>query len=262
MITFKFRGICALLATTLLAGNPQVDLHEALQAAREHVQRLETSVPDFICDERIVSENYEHGKLTRQTRAQAILTTLRMPEERPELFKEERADMVINGKHTKRNEISGPFVWHGGPAYGDLHFLFNSDQSAVCLDRRLVGPAKLGEKDVLLIETHASSEVGRNKDCFGLHPDSADKIWLDAATFNVMRIESYNPKTTPIPGAHLSLTVDYQPVVFDGEEYWLPSHFISRLDLENTPQHQIYEAFYTRYRKFGVNTIVRIQPVQ
>lgn len=250
----------ALVALASSAQEGQPDLHQVLQTVREHVQRLETSVPDFICDERLVSQNYENGKLTRQTKAQAVLTTIRLPEGQRELFKEERADMIINGKPSKRREIAGPFVWHGGPAYGVLHFLFNSDAAAICLDRRLIGPAKTNGKDALLMETSATAEVGKNEACDGLRPNSRDSIWLDPKDLNILRIESFNPKTSPIPDSSLLLIVDYQPVSFEGEEYWLPSHFMSRLDIEAAAQFQIYQATYTHYRKFGVNTVVRISP--
>jgi hypothetical protein len=262
VITRRVWWVFALGASALFAEDGPIDLNKALQVVREHVQRLETSVPNFICDERIISQLYDKGKLRKETKAQAVLTTTRSNNEHRSLFRETRAEMTINGKRTKRNEIPGPFVWHGGPAYGDLHFLFNSDLAGVCLDRHLIGPVKLGDKDALLIETSASAEVSTNEDCSDLRPDSADKIWLDVKTLNVMRIESHNPPTTRIPGADLTLTVDYVPVIFDGEEYWLPSHFTSRLDLRFIPQYLIYEAFFTNYHKFGVNSIVRIDPVQ
>jgi hypothetical protein len=248
----------ALLAFTLHAQ----ELEHAMEAAKAHVERLETSVPNFICNEQIISQFFMANKLKKETRAQDVLTTTRSITEGRGIFTETRAGMRINGKKTDKNEISGPFVWQGGPAYGDLHFLFNSELGAICLDHKLVGPVKLDGKDALLIETHAPEMVENDHDCHDLHSDSADRIWLDAKTFNVMRVESHDPPATPIPGADLTLTVDYLPVSFDGTEYWLPSHFISRLDFPGTPRHMQYEAFFSDYHKFGAESSFHVDPDQ
>jgi hypothetical protein len=258
------RSLCvvASLSRILFAQEPAPNLEQALKVVRAHVERLETSVPNFICKEQINSRLYMDHKVRKETKAQCVLTTTRTRNQHRSMFAETRADMIINGKRSKRNEIAGPFVWHGGPAYGDLHFLFNSDRGAICLDRQSQGLVKLGDKEALFIQTDASSEVGRNQDCVALHEDSTDNIWLDAKTLNVMRIESHNPPATRIPGADLTLTVDYAPVVFDGEEYWLPSHFISRLDFPGTTQYLRYEAFFSEYHKFGVDSVIHIDPIQ
>jgi hypothetical protein len=169
--------------------------------------------------------------------------------------------MVINGKHSKRNDISGPFVWHS-PAYSDLHLLFNSDYGLDCLEWRMGGPVKLGDKDALLVLNNASPQGLKEGGCGAVRENSTDHIWLDAKTLNVMRIESRNPPATPVPGADLMLTVDYAPVVFDGEEYWLPSHITSRLDSRESTQYLRYEAFFTDYHKFGVDSVIHIDPIQ
>jgi hypothetical protein len=258
----KFFGVFVLLGHGLFAQDAPPDLQHALEVVHEHVDRLETSVPNFICKEQISSRLYLNNKLKQETKAQSVLTTVRVKKEYSNEFSESRAEMTINGKRSKRNDIPGPFVWRGGPAYGDLHFLFNSDRGSLCLERQLLGTVKLGERDALLIKTHASSAVGSDADCREMHMDSADNIWLDPQTLNVMRIESHNPPATPIPGADLTLTVDYAPVVFDGAEYWLPSHFISQLDFPGTPKHFQYESYFSEYHKFGAESVVHIDPVQ
>jgi hypothetical protein len=262
VITLRFFYALAFFSSVLLAQDPTPSLEQVLNAVRARVERLETSVPNFICKEQVDSRLYIDHKVRKETKARCVLTTTRTKSQHRNLFTESRADMTINGKRSKRNEIAGPFVWHGGPAYGDLHFLFDSDRGAICLDRRLHGLVKLGERDALFLQTDASPEVGRNADCGALHEDSTDNIWLDPKTLNVIRIESHNPPATRIPGADLTLTVDYAPVVFDGEEYWLPSHFISRLDFPGTTQYLLYEAFFSDYHKFGVDSVIHIDSVQ
>ena len=237
------------------------DLAHAMAALRDYVDRLETSVPNFVCHERIVSSLYLKDKLRRQTKAESTLTTTHIKKEDRNDFAEARAEMTINGKRTKRNQIDGPFVWSGGPAYGDLHILFNSNRGELCMDRRLTGQVKLDDKDALLIETHPSPAVGTDENCHLWQVSSNDKIWLDPQTLNVMRIESFNPPARRVPGANLTLTVDYQPVTFDGVEYWLPSHFISRLDFLYEQKYLQYEAWFTDYHKYGAESVIHIDPV-
>jgi len=238
------------------------ELQHAMDAAREHVERLETSVPNFICNEQIISSFFMASKLKKETRAQSVLTTTRSVKGGHGTFTETRANMRINGKPSGKNEISGPFVWQGGPAYGDLHFLFNSELGSICLDHKLIGPVKLDGKDALLIETHAPPLIENDHDCHDLRSDSSDRIWLEPKTFNVMRVESHDPPATQIPGTDLTLTVDYAPVSFDGTEYWLPSHFISHLDFPGTPRHMQYEAFFTDYHKYGAESSFHVDPNQ
>ncbi len=245
-----------------LAQEPAPDLQQALNEVHAHVERLETSVPNFICKERIISQLYRDGKLKKETNAQCVLTTIRTRNEHRNMFSETRADMVINGKRSRRNEITGPFVWHSSPAYSDLHLLFNSEFAILCLDRRLGGLVKLGDKEALFLQANVSPEAEKHDGCGALQDDSTDDIWLDAKTLNVMRIESRNPPATRVRGADLTLTVDYAPVVFDGEEYWLPSHLASRLDFNSSTQNLRYEAFYNDYHKFGADSVIHIDPVQ
>jgi len=260
MKSICFLALFARILDAQDAPNPVLQLQHAMEAARGHVERLESSVPDFICSEQIVSQFFMDDKLKKETRAQSVLTTTRSIKGGHGTFTETRAEMRINGKPSKRNEISGPFVWQGGPAYGDLHFLFNSEIGATCLDHRLVGPVKLDGKDALMIETSASENIQNDRECSDLRADSADRIWLDLKTLNVMRVESHDPPATRIPGADLTLTVDYAPVSFDGAEYWLPSHFISRLDFPGTPRHLQYEAFFRDYHKYGAESSFHIDP--
>ncbi len=238
------------------------ELQRYMEGARAHVQRLESSVPNFVCDEQIISRAYDKQKVRKETRAEAVLTTTRSVKEGHGTFAETRAQMRINGKPSAKNEISGPFVWSGGPAYGDLHFLFNSTLGAKCLNHTLVGPVKLGNKDALLIETHAPENVEYDDACSDLRPDSADRIWIDPTTLNVMRVESHDPPATRIPGTDLTLTVEYAAVSFDGQEYWLPSHFISRLDFPGTPRYMQYEAFFSNYHKYTAESSFHVDPDQ
>jgi hypothetical protein len=247
-------------ACLLSAQDPPPDVTHVLEVEQGYVERLETSVPNFICNERIVSQMYSNTKVKKETRAQAVLTTTRSIKDGRGTFTESRAEMSINGKPSKRNEIDGPFVWQGGPAYGDLHFLFNSDHGEECRTYRLGGRVKLDGRDALLMQVHALA--GLPDTCHDLPADSADEIWLEPQSLNVIRIESHDPPATRIPGADLTLTVDYAPVVFDGAEYWLPSHFISRLDFPGTPKHFQYEAFFADYHKYGAESVIHIDSNQ
>lgn len=235
---------------------------EALEIVRGHVERLETSVPNFICDEQIVSRLYLNQKVKKETRAQAVLTTTRTVE--GGTFTESRAEMRINGKPTKRTDISGPFVWKGGPAYADLHYLFNSPHASECRSYQLTGGVKLESKDTLFLQAHANP--GQGEMCRDLPETSVDKVWLEPASLNVLRIESVNPPTTrdsdPLDGGTLTLMVEYAPVVFDNAEYWLPSHFISRIDYVGSPRHYVYESFFSNYHKYGAESVIHIDPNQ
>jgi hypothetical protein len=249
------RASCILLLSSVMAAQaPAPDIEQVLHVLQQHVERLETSVPDFLCQEQITSEMFHNNKLKKQTRAQSVLTTTRSTKEGRGIFTESRAEMKINGKPTRKNQIDGPFVWKGGPAYGDLHYLFNSSHGAECRTYRMAGSTQLNGKSALLLETHAN----QSQLCPDLPLDSSDRVWLDPSSLNVIRIESHDPPATPIPGAVLTLTVDYAPVVFDGAQYWLPSHFISRLDFPGTPQHLQYEAFFSDYHKYGAQSVIHI----
>ncbi len=231
-----------------------------MQVARENVRRLELSTPNFVCTEQILSQLFMDKKLRKETRAQALLTTTRITKDDKGIFTETRTQMRINGKATSAGQISGPFVWGGGPGYDDLHILFNSDVGATCMDHKLVGPVKLDDKDALLIETHAPQNIENDPECGEFRSDSADKIWLEPGTFNVMRVESHDPPADRIPGADLTLSVDYKPVKFDGAEYWVPSHLLSFLDFPGTPRHFRYEVFFTDYHKFGAESSFHVDP--
>lgn len=57
MITRSLFCAAVVLPGVLMAQEAAPDLEHALRAVREHVERLETSVPNFICNQRILS-NY------------------------------------------------------------------------------------------------------------------------------------------------------------------------------------------------------------
>jgi hypothetical protein len=249
------------LGFRLLAG--QQDANQLTNEANDHVERLETSVPNFICDERIVSQLFIKNKLKRETKASSELTTIRRTtNDHSGLFKETRAGMKINGKPSDRNEIAGPFVWHGGPAYGDLHFLFNSGEGQKCLDREIAGHETRDGRDLVLMRTEPIQVRLNDPGCEQLRADSHDTIWLDAVTKQVVRIESFDPPTTRVDNANVFLTVDYAPVNFDGAEYWLPAHFTSELSFPGQDKRLRYEAFFSNYHKFAASSVIHLDSDQ
>ena len=166
-------------------------------------------------------------------------------------------DVIVRTEPTKLREVR----FGGGGEFDqlktDLHLLSSWEDHNF-----LGGLVKLGDKEALFLQANVSPEAEKHDGCGALQDDSTDDIWLDAKTLNVMRIESRNPPATRVRGADLTLTVDYAPVVFDGEEYWLPSHLASRLDFNSSTQNLRYEAFYTDYHKFGADSVIHIDPVQ
>jgi len=237
-------------------------LQQDMKAAREHVERLESSVPNFICNEQIVLRVFSKQKLKKETRAESMLTTIRVTKGNQVRFDESRTQMRIDGKPSDMNRVAEPFAWGDGPAYSALHYLFASETGATCMEHKLMGPVKLDGRDAILLETSAPHDIRSDERCSDLRSESADRIWLDPQTMNVIRVESHDPPVTIEPDDELTLTVEYAPVSFDGTEYWLPSHFTSRLDFPGTTRHLQYEAFFTDYHKYGAESTFHIDPDQ
>lgn len=247
------------IARVVIAQSSAPSVAHVLDVVRQQVERLETTVPDFICDEQIVSRFYKGTKVKKEARAQSVLTT-KHEVAGADMFSETRADMRINGKPSKRDQFKGPFVWKGGPAYADLHYLFNSPHAADCRSYRLTAGVKLGDRDTIQLDIRTNP--GNGGACRDIPPKSADKVWLDPESLHILRIESVNPPTTSdsdsLEDASLSLIVEYAPVTFDGAEYWLPNHFISRIDSASSPQHWEYESFFSNYHKYGAQSVFHV----
>jgi hypothetical protein len=246
---------CAGLAQTV----PKLD--QILPRIQQRVKEFESSLPDFICDEKITSRELMGGKTIHETDIDSTFRGTQNKDKNPdgkyEPFTEWRDIQTIDGRPApKGQQLTGPFLFGGGFS-SILVEIFSSENSRY-FNYKVIGADKVDEKAAVLIkfETKKDQQALLHRELFGTQyvMKGSGKAWIDIASMNVLRLE-IQYLDPPMPEGVLTLAVDYAPVVIKDKTFWMPKTVTAEQTVPNpkVPVSGQYVAEYSNYQEFKVS---------
>lgn len=241
---------------------PSVD--EALARIRENVARFETSLPDFLCSERVTSRRVINGKTTAEVVSDStIVGTLKG-------FIESREIAAVNGKKvSKAHNLKGPYIYLGG--FSSMLILTFGSKWTAYHDYKIAGMETVDGRSLLAVEfttREAQKELTQEFWHGGMLKTQrkalpcrdTGKAWVDPESMQVVRLQT----------SHLNLpdwvqsekvSTDYAPVTIDGKPFWMPKSTRAE-DVEpsrnpKVPAYNTCIAQYANYRKFEASAAIR-----
>ncbi|HZS29365.1 MAG TPA: hypothetical protein VFB76_19225 [Candidatus Angelobacter sp.] len=230
-------------------------LKQILPRIQEHVRVFEHSLPDFICDETIISRELMRGRVHQKTViASAFRGTQHKEEDRA--FTESRKIQTIDGKPAPPDQpLKGPFFFGGG--FSSVLDEIFSKENAQYFHYKVKGKQQLEGKTtwVIKMETKKNQKEILYRDVFGSKTavKGSGKAWIDPETMNVMRIE-FEYQNPPLEG-ELKVSVDYAPAVINGQTFWMPKTVTAKQAVPNSTMSiaEQYIASYSNYHQFNVS---------
>jgi hypothetical protein len=249
MLTFCLRPICI--------AQPVPNVDQVLTRVQANVAEFESSLPDFICSERIASRKVVDGKVRRETVTDSDFVGLQR-KSGPHLFTETRKIVTINGKPVAKGEdLTGFFLFGGGFSWMLVSTF--APKNIPYHNYRVAGTELLEGRSALLIEfTTKDDQTALRFDFNGkaLIQRDAGKAWIDPESMQVLRLERRFLNVQPKSDEMITAVVDYTPVAIGEKFFWMPR----RVWAEDTHKHAVtgqYLAEYSNYRKFDVSADIK-----
>jgi hypothetical protein len=236
---------------------PDLTLDDIFLRLEQNLASYRASVPNFFCDEYVVSNMTVAGRSYRRTTIDSIFRLKRSTPDTSHIqFTESREIKAVNKKPTQDQSLSGPAIFTG--AFSDALNVV-SLQLQRCYDYHLVPHQKLHHDDALVIDYALKETVIDDKACPGPERHSG-KVFIDPQTMQVVRLEMRTPNHESTSGA-LELwtwSIDYSPVAFNNNSFWMPKTITSTATANSQNIDWSFVATYRNYHKLTVTS--RILP--
>lgn len=240
-------AFCGLSSTWCQQSVKSPALADILRRLDGNLNRFDSSVPSFFCDEHILSQ-VESDAGSHKTVTDSVFRLQRVSgEDHTTALVESRDIRTVNGQSAASRDIEGPSLLKG--AFEGVLSVVSSNQTG-CMHYELQehrGGAISIRFSTALTHENASS-------CF-LEEKSKGFVQIDPVSMQVTHLEMVTPRHVIFPGAkpmigERVLTVDYAPVALDGETFWMPSSIGMRITAGLGTFHKTFWSFQADYRNF------------
>lgn len=229
-------------------------LDEILLRLESNLHRYNTQVPNFFCNEHVVSV-VVYGKNHQSTITDSVFRLKRTLN--PDLsttLAESREIQTVNGTSTQEKHIGGPSIL-SGVFSGGLDTVSLSQKGCM---RYTLQPIKPGHSDETYVVQFATLPSSSRPSGCVLKEDGAGRVFIDPATMQVKRMELIVPHHAILPSLfgvwHVS--IDYAPVLLGGQTFWMPRTITSRATPSDADDPTVwwFNAGYTNYHKLNVTS--------
>jgi hypothetical protein len=240
-------------------------LAQVLPSIQQHVKEFESSLPDFICDEKITSKELMSGTTIHETDIDSTFRGTQNRDKNPDgkyqPFTEWRDIQTIDGRPApKGQQLTGPFLFGGG--FSSILVEIFSAENSRYFNYKIMGADKVDDKPAVVIkfETKKDQNALLHRELFGTQyvMKGSGKAWIELASMNVLRLE-IQYLDPPMPEGVLSLAVDYAPVVIQEKTFWMPKTVTAAQTVPNpkAPVGGQYVAEYSNYQEFKVSVRIK-----
>lgn len=240
---------------TAHAQQPAATLDQILARIEANTEQYKASVPSFLCDEHIVSQEIHNGKLRRETTVDALFRVTRATSQTG-VLSESREVKAIDGKpSSSSSRLKMPITFTGGFS-GALAKFLSADHHE-CFDYAPDPAASTPKGGTAAFIFTAREAAAKAPACASIQPGTTGKFVIDSATTQVTHIE----RTVPYPiGKDRDVlgtaAVDFAPVILSGRSFWLP--FMVSASTSETPKTNAFRftAHYSNYHRFAATSTI------
>ncbi len=264
-------GLLLTLPSLLFArqSNPQppkptdLTLDAILIRLQNNLAVYRTTVPDFFCDEHVVSTMYiqhePYGRTTtdsifrlRRSEAGKSLTDKAATYRSLHRFIESREIKTVDKKPAKKQGLSGPAIFAG--AFSNALQVVSLELGD-CYNYHLVPHQRLHRHPILVVDYALKSTAIDNQACPGpeMHRGRA---FIDPQTMEIVRLEQRTPDHEINPGVYGPWTwsIDYDEVIFNDKPFWMPKIVTSIATAKDSRFEWTFVATYRNYHKLTVTS--------
>jgi hypothetical protein len=246
---------CILLGATLLFAQAQerLSLDRILSQIELNTELYNVTVPSFICNEHIVSQEVHEGKIKREITVDAVFSVIRSTV-KANTLEESREVKLVDGKPAPGKNITMPLSFSGGFS-GALNKFLSSDHR-LCFEYA-PDASTSSPKGIAAFTFVAKPATASGSDCASIQPGTTGRFTVDTASMEVTHIERtvQNPvgEDRTVLG---TAVVAYAPVILNGKSFWLPTT-ITAFTTETSKTNGLrFTAHYTNYQRFAATVTI------
>ncbi|HZY72928.1 MAG TPA: hypothetical protein VFE22_07475 [Edaphobacter sp.] len=243
-------------AKTHSSAAPEPALDALIVRLQSNLDRYRALVPNFFCDEHLVSDMVVRSSLYRRTTTESIFRLKRSGSKSLHaMFIESRQIRTVNKKPAKNQALQGPAILVGA---------FSNALTAVslefrnCYDYMLTSGRKLHRRPVLIVDYTLKKEAARDdKNCPGPEMNSG-RAYIDSQTMKVVRLEQTTPHSEITTGIYgeWTWTIDYDQVALNNDLFWMPKKITSTAKSDALDTEWFFVATYRNYHEMTVTSRV------
>jgi hypothetical protein len=234
-------------ASTLVAGilvsaqaQDPLSLDQLLSQVPVNTERYSATVPSFICNEHILSQEVHEGKIKRETTVDAVFSVTR-PAAKANTLEESREIKLIDGKPAATKVMTLPLSF--------------SDHRS-CFEYAADASTKL-PKGTAAFTFVAKPAAAEDTSCASIQPGTTGKFTVDTTSMQVTHIERTVQNSVGKDQTVLgTAAVDYGPVVLNGKSFWLPTTIIAFTTETSKTNSVRFAARYNDYHRFAATATI------
>ncbi|MBB5344725.1 hypothetical protein [Tunturibacter empetritectus] len=237
----------------VLAQQPAPALEQILSRIEANTEQYKSTVPSFLCDEHITSQEIHNGQLKHETTVEALFRVTRSPS--PDgIVAESREVKSINGKPSSIKKLNMPISFSGGFSGALAKFLSADRRECFDYQSDRSFPVSPG---IEAFTFAARESAAKQPACASIQPGTTGKFVIDSATAQVTHIERTVPNPVGKDQAVLgTASVDFAPVTLNGRSFWLPTTIVAFTT--ETPKTNAFRftAKYSNYHRFAASSTI------
>ena len=228
---------------------------DILDHLQQHIQEYRSSLPDFMCNEKVTSTKLSSGKAGETTVTESVF------EVRPRASRstgtslvETREIRAVNGKPSHAKKMKGPFRFNGGIV--DALAVFDGN-AANC--RQFEARADKDSSAVRLVFVARPNQLGLGAPCSDGMTGESGELLVERGTLEPVRLIDRIPNASKDGKFKLTVTIDFSPLHLGNSDYRMPERIEARLDGSEGSASYDYVAEYSEYRKFASSSRINYQ---
>jgi hypothetical protein len=240
-------------------------LEDVLGRLQSNLDHYDNAVPSFFCDEHVVSQVFP-SQAHQDAITDSVFRLKRVVNHGTTTLEESREVKTVNGKPATSQDIGGPSVLSGA-FEGGLAVVSLSQKA--CMNYTLERIKRNDPKAPYIVRFSSMLTPQNSAGCL-LQEEGKGRVFIDPGTMQITRMELTTPHHTIAPESYYSskvvgewvISVDYAPVVLDGQSFWMPATIASRATSAKGTYHATTWSFRATYRNFHkLEVSSRIVPV-
>lgn len=243
-------GLCAIAQSP--TAPPTLD--EILRELQANLDRYDAHVPSFFCDEHVVSQVTPGGPGDTVVTDSIFRLKRITNKDRTLSLGESREVRTVNGRPAASQDMAGPSVLSGAFEGGLVVVSLNQ---ASCMNYSLQRIRANHPADPYVVRFASVLNPGNRADCF-LQEDGKGRVFIDPKSMQITRMEIDTPHhvingETPYSPAIVgpwNIAVDYAPVKFGADTFWMPAAIASATSSGAGTFHKSEWSFRATYRNF------------
>jgi hypothetical protein len=238
----------------------QADLAEILVRLQANQAAYLHNVPNFFCDEHVVSKLKVVAKQTEisgysneKRVTDSIFRVMRSNSTNsPFHLTESRELRTVDGRPAFEDHLSGPAILSGAFTAATSMVTL---ELAHCFNYRMENRRQIGNNQAIVIDYELQPSAVSDEGCPG--PEAMQgRAFISPTDFHIIRVEATIPEHEIYPGviSQWTWSINYAPVVFDHTQFWMPKTIVTKAVKNDHLTTWSFAATYSNYHKLTVSS--------